>query len=110
MELAHFQPALQAVLQEMGAAFIEKHPAFLVNERLQELELRFGQLDLCGERSHGHVRGAPSDLIRNLAEHAVLRSACAYRASLKWCQLRAGTQHAQADKLPYAARYLPPPP
>ena len=41
---ALLQAALQAVLQEMGAALVEEHAAFLVDERLQQLQFCFGQL------------------------------------------------------------------
>ncbi len=44
IHLALFEAALQAVLQEVGTAFVEMHAAFLVHERLQKLELGFGQL------------------------------------------------------------------
>ena len=36
-----FQPALQAVLQEMRAALIKVHAAFLVDQGLQQLEFGF---------------------------------------------------------------------
>src|ERR1700730_2792777 len=37
IELANLKATLQAVFEEMRAAFIEKHAAFLINESLQEL-------------------------------------------------------------------------
>jgi hypothetical protein len=37
----------------MRATFIEKHAAFLVDESLQEFQLRFGELNLGSDRSHG---------------------------------------------------------
>src|SRR5579859_5676161 len=52
IELASLQAALQAVFQKMGAAFIEKHAAFLVNERLEQLEFGFGELNLRCDRAH----------------------------------------------------------
>ena len=88
IELAGFEPALQAILEKVRAALIEEHAAFLVNERLQELELRFRQLNLCGERSHGHVRCAQSNFIRNLADQALLRSAYEFRGLLESFELR----------------------
>lgn len=42
IKLARFEAALEAVLQEMRAAFVKIHAAFLVNQRLQELQFRFG--------------------------------------------------------------------
>jgi hypothetical protein len=56
---------------------------------LQKLQLRFRQLNLCGERSHGHVRGAQSDFIRNAADGALLRSTYEFRGLLKSFELRA---------------------
>src|SRR6267378_4330366 len=52
VELADFQAALQAILQEVRAALIEKHAAFLIDQRLEKLQLCFGELDLGGNRSH----------------------------------------------------------
>ena len=52
IQLTGFQAALQAVLQKMRAALVEKHAAFLIDERLQKLEFGFGELNLCGYRSH----------------------------------------------------------
>jgi hypothetical protein len=46
--LTGLEPALQAVLQEVRAPLVEKHPAFLVHERLQKLELSLGQINLRG--------------------------------------------------------------
>ena len=40
IHLAGFQAALQAIAQEMRAAFVEIHAAFLVDQRLQELQFR----------------------------------------------------------------------
>ncbi len=48
IELAGLEPALKPVLQEMRAALVEKHAAFLIDERLQKLEFGFGELDLSG--------------------------------------------------------------
>ena len=42
VELTGFQTALQAVLEEVRAAFIKKHAAFLIDEGLQEFQFRFG--------------------------------------------------------------------
>jgi len=36
----------------MRAALIEEHPAFLVNESLQQLEFGFGELNLRCNRAH----------------------------------------------------------
>ena len=45
--------ALEAILQEMRAAFIEEHAAFLVNESLQKLQFSFCELHrCCSERTH----------------------------------------------------------
>ena len=52
IDLAGFEAALQAILEEVRAALVEEHAAFLVDERLQELELGFGELNLRGYRSH----------------------------------------------------------
>src|SRR6266852_7273090 len=52
VELAGFQAALQAIFEEVRAALIEKHAAFLIDQRLEELEFCFGELDLGGNRSH----------------------------------------------------------
>jgi hypothetical protein len=41
VDMASLEPALHAVTQEMNPTFIEVHPAFLVNECLEKLELRF---------------------------------------------------------------------
>ena len=46
IELAGLQAALQAIAQKMRAALVEIHAAFLINQRLQELQFRFGQRDL----------------------------------------------------------------
>ena len=43
VQAALAQAAEQAVLQEVGAAFVEMHAALLVDEGLQELEFRFGK-------------------------------------------------------------------
>ena len=40
-----FKAALQPVLQKMDPAFVEKHAAFFIDECLQQLLLRFGELD-----------------------------------------------------------------
>src|SRR5262249_34371878 len=57
IELDGFKPPLKAIFQEMRAAFIKKHAAFLIDERLQKLELWFRKLHLSGYRSHsGCVR------------------------------------------------------
>jgi len=82
IELASLEPALQTILEEMRAALVEKHPALLVDERLQKLELRFGQLNLCGERCHGQVtRDAQSDFTRNSAEQAYFAAPTSSAAS-----------------------------
>src|SRR5437879_2944687 len=52
IELTGLEAALQPILQEMRAALIEKHAAFLIDESLQEFQLGFGELDLGGDRSH----------------------------------------------------------
>src|ERR1700682_426483 len=52
VEPADFQTALQAIFQEVRAALIEKHAAFLIDQRLEKLQLCFGELDLGGNRSH----------------------------------------------------------
>src|SRR5207302_793359 len=52
VELTGFQTALQAVLEEVRAAFIKEHAAFLIDQRLEELQLCFGELDLGSNRSH----------------------------------------------------------
>src|SRR6266403_1508508 len=52
VELAGLQTALQAIFQEVRAALVEKHAAFLIDERLEELQLCFGELDLGSNRSH----------------------------------------------------------
>src|SRR5207302_8624623 len=52
VELTGFQTALQAVFEEVRAAFIKKHAAFLIDQRLEELQLCFGELDLGSNRSH----------------------------------------------------------
>ena len=52
VELASFQTALQTIFKEVRAAFIEEHSAFLIDQRLEELELCFGELDLGSNRSH----------------------------------------------------------
>jgi hypothetical protein len=36
----------------MRAAFIEKHAAFLVDQRLEQLEFGFGELNLRCDRAH----------------------------------------------------------
>ena len=46
------EPAVQTVLQEVHAAFIEEHAAFLINQSLQEFEFRLGDLQL--DRGSGH--------------------------------------------------------
>src|SRR6478735_2731554 len=40
---ALLQPAQQPVLEVVSAAFVEVHAALLVDERLQQLQFRFGQ-------------------------------------------------------------------
>ena len=55
VELALLEASLQAVLQEMGAAFVEVHAALLVDEGLQEFELGFGELGV--EASCAHAYG-----------------------------------------------------
>ena len=50
IELAFLQAALQTVFQKMGAAFIEVHAAFLVDQGLQKFELRLRKL-------HRHAGG-----------------------------------------------------
>ena len=61
IDLAGFEPALKAVFQEVRAALVEKHAAFLIDERLQKLEFCFGELNLSGYRSHdGRVRQSGS--------------------------------------------------
>src|SRR6266436_990633 len=52
LELAGLQTALQAIFQEMRAALVEKHATFLIDQRLEELKLCFGELDLGSNRSH----------------------------------------------------------
>ena len=37
IQLAHFDAALQAVLQKIHPALVKKHAAFLIDQRLQEL-------------------------------------------------------------------------
>ena len=39
IDLPLFEPALQSVFEEVGAALVEIHAAFLVHQVLQELEL-----------------------------------------------------------------------
>jgi hypothetical protein len=43
IRLANFQPPLHAVAQEMDAALVKKHAAFLVDQSLQQLYLRIGR-------------------------------------------------------------------
>jgi hypothetical protein len=43
IRLADFQPPLHAIAQEMNAALIKKHAAFLVDQSLQELYFRIGR-------------------------------------------------------------------
>src|SRR5438270_7515612 len=43
IDTAFLQPAQQAVLEEVGAAFVKVHAALLVDERLQQLQFRLGQ-------------------------------------------------------------------
>ena len=52
VELTNFEAALKAILEEMRAALIEKHAAFLIDKRLKKVQLRFGKLDLGSDRSH----------------------------------------------------------
>src|SRR5258708_28160462 len=52
VELAGLQTALQTIFQEVRAALVEKHAAFLIDKRLEELQLCFGELDLGSNRSH----------------------------------------------------------
>ena len=44
IQLAFLQAALQTVLQEMGAAGVEVHAAFLIHERLQQFQFGFAEL------------------------------------------------------------------
>jgi len=56
-QLSGLQAALETVLEEMRAAFVEEHAAFLIDEGLQKLEFGFSELHLRCERSHiGCVR------------------------------------------------------
>ncbi len=43
IDLAFSQAAQQAILQEVGAALVEMHAAFLVNQRLQKFQFRIGK-------------------------------------------------------------------
>src|SRR5215471_4168945 len=53
IELAGLQTALETVFQEMRAAFVEEHAAFLINESLQKLQFGFGELHRsCSKRAH----------------------------------------------------------
>jgi hypothetical protein len=52
LELAGLETALQAVLEEVGAALVKVHAALLIDKGLQELEFRFGELNLRSDRSH----------------------------------------------------------
>ena len=42
IDLAGFETALQTILEKVRAALVEEHAAFLIDERLKELQLRFG--------------------------------------------------------------------
>ena len=46
VDLAGLQAPLQAVAQEMRAALVEIHAALLIDQRLQQLQFRFGQRNL----------------------------------------------------------------
>src|SRR5229473_2733614 len=52
VHLASFKPALQAIFQKVRAALIEEHATFLIDERLEQLQFRFGELDLGSNGSH----------------------------------------------------------
>src|SRR5882757_9283862 len=52
IELANFQAALQAVFEKMSPALVEEHAAFLIHERLQQLQFSICELHLRGHRSH----------------------------------------------------------
>src|SRR5690242_9610920 len=59
---AELQPAMQAILQEVCAAFVEIHAAFLIDQALQKFELSFSDLDLnarCGHLPPQKI-GSPS--------------------------------------------------
>src|ERR1700722_9581069 len=48
VELTNLESALEAVFQEMRAALVEKHAAFLIDECLQQLQFSFRKLNLGG--------------------------------------------------------------
>src|SRR4029077_7640335 len=82
VKLAGFQAALEAILEEVRAALIEKHAAFLIDQRLKELQLRFRELDLGGYRSHFFVKQTrrPAVPVANRKRH-YLRAATGSAAS-----------------------------
>ena len=59
--MAGLQAALQAVLEKMGTPLVKVHPALLIDQGLQELELGLRELNLCGDRSHAR-RERPSEI------------------------------------------------
>ena len=52
IEIAGFEAALQAIAEKMSAALIEIHATFLIDERLQQLELCIGKRNLSGQCGH----------------------------------------------------------
>src|SRR5229473_4518754 len=75
IQVAFLESALQAVLKEMGAAFVEVHAALLVDEGLQELEFSFRDLRRdrgCAHRFEFVLAPLPED--RYLAATALCAS------------------------------------
>ena len=52
IETARSKPALQTVLKKMDAALVKMHSAFLVHQRLQELEFGVADADRNSGSSH----------------------------------------------------------
>src|SRR5580704_14321540 len=59
IQMALFEPALQPVLEEVGAARIEMHAALLIDERLQQLQFRFRKLHLHTRAGHELMSDLP---------------------------------------------------
>src|SRR6266568_340149 len=94
VELAGLEAALKAILQEVRAALIEKHAAFLIDKSLEELQLSFGELDLGGDRSHDVCvrRTARCASFQSKPKEALLGGGDGFRGLLKSFELRAVQQ------------------
>src|SRR5690348_2933146 len=56
VQIASFEASLEAVAEKMDAMLVEAHAAFLIDESLQELELRLGEGYGNSQRGHGFSR------------------------------------------------------